>query len=268
MEDQSPPAPAPASAPAPALTPPIRINRGERDETNYKRDIFDNKSNIEYLEQNFGNADDVSLGIEIINHETNLPYMSREEIKKSPSGYKADIIIKFIQTNRVRYVSIKSLSGQKPSILNHTPRSASAFQTTLRACLDDIDILAREYIEKRSSGTIREDVKFCDLESSKDENIRRSFADMLIYFVFKGTGSKMSPKECDSILIINRDKTLTFIDCDTDEKKHNYVASFIDKCVVSFRNKGMPSTVTDVCIPWIYTNNINGKKCGSLHVRL
>jgi len=243
-------------------------NKGEKNEIFYKQLIFENKSNIDFLEENFSNAGNVSHGIEIINPVTNECYTTKEEIKKSVARSKADIIIKFNQTNKVRYISIKSLSGAKPSILNHTPRSAKAFKTNLHECISDIDLLANEYNNKRSNGIIGEDIQFCNLDSFKDENITKSFIKIITYFVFTGTGSRIDQNECDSILIINKNGTLTFIDCDTDEKKYNYIASIIDKCVISFRNKGMPTIINDDCLPWIYTNKLNGKKCGSIHVRL
>ena len=243
-------------------------NKGEKAEILYKQQIFENKSNLEFLEQNLGNAGDVSLGIEIINPNTNNPYTTKEEIKKTSASSKADIIIKFNQTNKVRYLSIKSLSGAKPSILNHTPRSAKVFQTTLQDCICDIDKLAKEYNHKRSNKEIGEDISFCKLESFQDENIKKSFIKTLSYFVFTGTGSRISKDVCDSILIINKDRSLTFIDCDTDEKKQLYISSIIDKCIISFRDKGMPTKMNDICLPWIYTNELNGKKCGSIHVRL
>jgi hypothetical protein len=67
--------------------------------------------------------------------QTKKPYTDINHIKKSHSGSKADISILFIKTNEIKYCSMKSLSGAKPSILNHTPRIAKVFQTELKITL-------------------------------------------------------------------------------------------------------------------------------------
>jgi len=243
-------------------------NKGEKDEIFYKQLIFENKSNIEFLLSIFGGTDDISLGIEIMNPNTKTFFLSKEEITKSSSKEKADIIVYFIRSQKFRYISMKSLSGAKPSILNHTPRSAKAFQTTLSDCISDIDRLANEYNLKRTNKEIGEDIPFCKLESFQDEKIKQSFIKLISYFVFTGTGSRVAENEIDSMLLINKDKTLIFIDCDTSEKKERYIGSIIDTCIISFREKGMPTIVTDTCLPWVYINDKTGKKCGSIHVRL
>jgi hypothetical protein len=242
------------------------LNKGEKDEIKYKKIIFENKNNIEFLTTIFGK--DACEGIEILNMQTNKPYTDINHIKKSPSGSKADIAILFIKINEIKYCSMKSLSGAKPSILNHTPRSAKIFQTELIQYLSYFDMIAREYNDKRTQKIIGEDIAFCKLESSNNEVIKEAFIKLLSYFVFTGSGSKRSPNQCDSILIINKTKSLIFIDCNTTEKKDNYIKSIIDKCIISFRDKGMPRKITDICVPWVYKNEKNGKLCGSIHVRL
>ena len=241
-------------------------NKGEKDEIKYKKIIFENKQNIEFLINIFG--EDACEGIEVINIQKKTPYTDINHIKKSPSGSKADIAILFIKTNEIKYCSMKSLSGAKPSILNHTPRSAKVFQTELNQYLPCFDIIAREYNDKRTQKQIGEDIAFCKLESSHNEEIREAFIKLLSYFVFTGSGSKRSINECNAILIINKDTTLSFIDCDTTEKKDNYIRSIIDKSIISFRDKGMPKKINDVSLPWVYKNEKNGKLCGSIHVRL
>jgi len=241
-------------------------NKGEKDEIKYKKIIFENKNNIEFLITNFG--EDAYEGIEVLDMQTKKPYTDINNIKKSPSGSKADIAILFIKTNKIKYCSMKSLSGAKPSILNHTPRSAKVFQTELIQYLSCFDMIAREYNDKRTQKTIGEDIAFCKLESSHNEVIREAFIKLLSYFVFTGSGSKRSPNQCDSILIINKNGTLSFIDCSTTEKKDNYIKSIVDKCIISFREKGMPKKINDICLPWVYKNEKNGKLCGSIHVRL
>jgi hypothetical protein len=242
------------------------LNKGEKDEIKYKKFIFENKKNIEFLTTIFG--EDACDGIEVISIQTKKPYTDISHIKKSPAGSKADIAILFIKTNEIKYCSMKSLSGAKPSILNHTPRTAKVFQNELNQYLPCFDIIAREYNDKRTQKIIGEDIAFCKLESSHNEVIREAFIKLLSYFVFTGSGSKRSPNQCDSILIINKNGTLSFIDCSTTEKKDNYIKSIVDKCIISFRDKGMPRKINDICLPWVYKNEKNGKQCGSIHVRL
>ena len=250
------------------ITPQEKGNKGEKNEIQCTKQIFENKDNYEYLTGIFGQ--EASSGIEIINPITNAPYTSVEQIKKAAARSKADLVIQFKQTERVRYISMKSMSGAKPSLLNHTPRSAKTFKTTLQPVLGGIDELAKEYNQKRTNKEIGEDVAFSKLQCFSDEHVKSCFVKMLSYFMFTGTGARLSQNECDSILIINTDNSITFIDCDTDEKKNMYVLSILHKCVISFRDKGMPKPdkIDDECLPWIYMNETNGKKCGSIHVRL
>ncbi len=242
-------------------------NKGEKCEIAIKKMLYERKNDIEFLVPTFGN--DACEGIEIINPSTKQPYTAANQIsKKAPSGSKADSIILFLHTRAMRYVSIKSLSGAKPSIVNHTRRSAYAFQILLQTSLAALDALAAEYIKRRTQKEIGEDIMFCKLDCYSDENIKANFIKTLSYFVFTGTGKGLSANECDSLLIVNKDNSLNFIDCSTAEKKANYINATIDKCVISFRNKGMLTKISDGCRPWIYTNETNGKPCGSIHVRL
>ena len=251
------------SLPLPEIS---KYNKGEKDEIKYKKTIFENKSNAEFLLNIFG--EDACQGVEVINLKTNIPYTDINHIKKSPPGSKADIAILFIKTNNIKYCSMKSLRGAKPSIVNHTPRSAKVFQTDLNEYVKYIDVIAAEYNDKRIQKLIGEDIIFCKLESSHKEEVREAFIKLLSYFVFTGSGSKRAVNPCDSILIITKDAAINFIDCSTSEQKDNYIRSHVNKCIISFRNKGMPSKITDICLPWVYKNEINGKQCGSIHVRL
>jgi hypothetical protein len=247
-----------------------KLNKGENDEIKYKKIIFENRENLEYLVPVFGA--DASDGIEIINPKTNTPYTDISQIKKADSFSKADMIILFKKTNETRYCSMKSLRGQRPTLLNHTHRNAKVFQTEMLDSLQYFDKIAAEYIDKRTQKKIGEDVAFSKLACLREKEIRESVVKLLSYFVFTGTGAKRSPKECDCILIIHKNGTLTFIDCDTDEKKTNYINTIIDTCIISFRNKGMPvpTKINLVHLPWIYTNesSCGGKQCGSIHIRL
>jgi hypothetical protein len=240
-------------------------NKGEKAETACKRMLFTRRADTEYLMTVFGQ--DACDGIELVDSATRQPYTDAESIKKAKSTSKADVSILLKHTNVVRHCSIKALVGAKPAILNHTPRSATAFQTELADCLPSLDLLASEYIAKRTRGEQGEDVAFSKLDVSADDTIKQNFMTALSYFVFRGTGSKRSPEECDAILIVEKDASLRFIDCDTDAKKQAYIETVVDKCVLSFRSKGMPTKIPTSCAPWIYVKD-DTKFCGSLHIRL
>ena len=128
-------------------------------------------------------------------------------------------------------------------------------------------MLAKEYINKRKEGVICEDVEIGKLYSYNDEKIKNSLIKMLIYFIFKGTGSKITKHECNSVLIINKDGSLSFILCETEKEKETYIQTIIEKSIISFRNKGMPKNTTEQCMPWVYVND-KGKSCGAIHIRL
>ena len=234
-------------------------NIGEKHEIDMKKILFMNQSNIAFLLLIFGLI--ASEGI-------TLPYISIEQIKKAGTRSKADLEIRFNKTGQIFYASIKSKKGASPAILNHTPRSAKVFQTgELKEILIFIDILVTEYIEKRKKGIFNEDVPITEFEGFNNTDVKNSFIKMLKYFTFKGTGSKLSPKECDSIIIGNKDDSLTFFQCVTEEEKESYINTIFEKCVISLRNKGMPKQTNEQCKPWVYTNEA-GKDCGSIHIRV
>jgi hypothetical protein len=241
-------------------------NKGEKDEIKYKKELFEKRMDINYCTALFGS--EAQEGIEVINIETRKPYENITDIKKSKSASKADTIIILRKTQKQLNISIKSKTGAKPSIINHTPRSANAFQNEyLKDDLCYLDILAKEYIDKRKEGVIGEDVEIGKLYSYNDEKIKNSLIKMLIYFTFKGTGRKITEHECNSVLIINKNGSLSFILCDTEKEKESYIQTIIEKSIISFRNKGMPKTTTEKCMPWVYVND-KGKECGAIHIRL
>jgi hypothetical protein len=241
-------------------------NKGEKDEIKYKKEFYEKRMDIPYCTALFGS--DGQEGIEVINIETGKPYKDINDIKKSKAASKADVVIILIKTQKRLNISMKSETGAKPSVINHTPRSANVFQSAyLKDELCYLDMLAKEYIDKRKEGTIREDVEIGKLFSFNDEKIKNSLIKMLIYFTFKGTGSKITEHECNSVLIINKNGSLSFILCDTEKEKETYIQTIIEKSIISFRNKGMPKNTTEPCMPWVYVND-KGKDCGAIHIRL
>ena len=176
-------------------------NKGEKDEIKYKKELFEKRMDIKYCTELFGS--EAQEGIEVINIETGKPYEDITDIKKSKSVSKADTIIILRKTQKQLNISIKSKKGAKPSIINHTPRSANAFQNEyLKDDLCYLDMLAKEYIDKRKEGVICEDVEIGKLYSYNDEKIKNSLIKILIYFTFKGTGSKITKHECSCLFFI------------------------------------------------------------------
>lgn len=173
----------------------LNKNNGEKDEIRCIKHIYSLiKTNSPELYKLFG----VKSNNEIImiNPATNKEY-DINEIVKTPSQYKADVIL---YLNTISFnVSIKSIRCSAVAIINHTHRNARVFKTTLNAELPYIDEYVAEYIKKRDSKIITEDISLTSLECFKDV-VKESIITMLVYFIFSGTGSQLSKLNCDSII--------------------------------------------------------------------
>jgi hypothetical protein len=240
-------------------------NIGEQDEYSFKKELFGKRMDISYCISLFGEK--AQKGIELV-ASTGQPYQDLYEIpKKAKSSSKCDLSILFKNTQEILHLSIKSKRGSNPSILNHTPRSANVFQHgPLKDDLIYLDMLAKEYHDKRTKGTISEDVKLSTLENYSIDHIKQSVFNLLIYFIFIGTGRQASTPSCNSIMILNKDTTKTFISCITQEEKETYVTSLIDHCILSFRHKGMRKRISEQDMPWV--GHYKNKNYGSIHIRL
>ena len=233
-------------------------NKGEQDEYSLKKELFNHRTNIEYCVNLFGEKG--RGGIELLD-PSGRPYETIKQLqRKAKSLSKVDVTVLLKGPNEPLYLSVKSSRGAKPSLLNHTPRSAEVFQHgPLKKDLLYLDLLAKEYHAKRTT----EDVKLSQFISNET---KQSILNMLVYFMFKGTGSRRSPQECNSILLMNKDGSKTFISCNTEEEKETYVLGVLDRCILSFRNKGMKKVPTEQDLPWIGT--YQNKGYGAIHVRL
>ena len=103
-----------------------------------------------------------------------------------------------------------------------------------------------------------------------DEKIKYDIKKTIAYFIFDGTGSGESKTNANSVLTY-KGTEISFLKCIDENQKMNYVNSIIDRCIISFRNKGMPKKITDNMKPLIYQdvkNDGNIKNKGSLHIRL
>ena len=226
----------------------------------------------EYCVSIFG--DKAQEGIEIINPINGRPYEHISEIpRKTKGASKSDITILLIKTQELRHISIKSMRGKEPSILNHTPRSANVFQVGhLKDEIINLDILAKEYhTERKKEGKDKkgEDIKLCKLTSyTANEDVKKSILTTLKYFIFSGTGTKKSNPECNAILVMKKDGSKTYNSCTTEEEKEAYIKNYIDldNCVLSFRNKGMRKKSLEQDMPWV--SQYGNKDCGAIHIRL
>ena len=248
-----------------------KFNIGEKDEIKTIKTLFklNEKHNYKKLIEIFGQ--EASEGIKLINFETENPYNDYQEITKTKSQYKSDVGIKMIKTNQIYYASIKSKSGAKCAIINHTHRKANVFQIgKLSGCLPNLDLIIKEYIDKRKSKKCNEDINLIKLESIIDNQNKKSVMEVLRYFIFDGTGKCLSKKSANSILIYNNGD-ISFKKYITIEDQLKYVESILPCCVMSLRNKAMPKITTDCHKPWIYDNvgqNGSIKSKGCLHIRI
>ena len=249
-----------------------RKNKGEKGEVYTIQHIYQLNKDMKYKElvEIFGNQ--ASEGITILDPITKHEIDDPENIKKAISSCKADCIIRINKTNQIFCASIKSKDGAKPAIMNHTHRGCNIFKENgiLHFILDNVDTFVKEYIDKRSTSKISEDVSIKMFETIKNETIFDSICKLLIYFSFQGTGKGPSILPADSIIIKEGDK-YSFIDCSDDMKKKEYIKTIFPNCVVSLRNKGMPTTFSDCHKPWLFKDT---KKDGlviekaALHIRL
>lgn len=158
-------------------------------------------------------------------------------IKKSPGGAKADAYI-----NGDGY-SLKSNNSAPPALVNHTTRPG--FERVANIVNVDISILDRiidNYWTLRKSGNIKEDILNSN-PLSPFYNYKEELRPVLNYFLFKGSGSKLSKYQADYILSV-----VNPLDVNTwkiyDES--NALDIIWDKLIFSLRaSKGMPSGYPD-----------------------
>jgi len=223
-------------------------NKGEKDEYNLKKKLFtlNKNGNFKELVEIFGLL--TYEGIELLNLQTGEEIKNIEDIEdKAGTNYKADTMIKIKSTGEMLYPSIKSMKGGKPTILNHTPRSAKIFQDggSLYHLKDEIDKVMRKYNEYRRAPGGTEEVKLSGrfLETLDEEDIN-TLVEVIRTFMFEATGQGLSKCPANSLLVINKDDTYTFIKLETKEKQNEYIIqnlSKFDMALVS--RKGLPKAI-------------------------
>ena len=243
-------------------------NKGDKGEKQCIQHCFDNQNNSIWCMKHFKE----SKSIKLIDPVTKKIIQSVEDIKKAPSGCKADILILLETSGEILYPSIKTTNCSPPSILNHTHRNARAFQSKLIKYLPYIDNTIKYYIEKRKAGTIAEDVKLLKLINycNNKNEVKYAWKKIISYFAFSGTGSKDSICPANSVLLWDGNK-IKFYDCKTEEQKESYIESILSKdlFVISIRKKAMPKHICDEHMPWIFEHIVGDeiKIKGCLSIR-
>lgn len=245
------------------------MNKGENGEICVIKMLITIKDDYKKLINIFG--EDAVNGIEIYNMTTLEPISNINSITKSKSISKSDCLIKIKKINKFIYISIKCHHGSSPSIINHTPRSAKVFQinNVLYSELNNLDKLIELLNIYRKEGIVGEDICINKIVISDD--IKNSLISTIRYFMFDGSGSKLSKYPCTAILEVTKPSdilTYKYTLCDTINSQHAYINSIYDRVVISMRDKGMPTKRNILCEPWIFKHNKQNiiKYKGSLHI--
>lgn len=179
---------------------------------------------------------------------------------KAPTGSKADVYV------NDSGISVKSHRGANPAFLNHTHRAGF-----LKVCervgvsIEELDLIVKEYWEKRKAGIIREDVSNSD-PNSPFVNHLEYLKPIMNYFLFTGTAQKDSPYPAEFIL----DFTDPLDESSWKFSKDEYLDDNWEHIIFSVRSKGMPDSNPNVIDataikPWVEC--ADGKYKGSLHGR-
>jgi len=250
------------------------LNKGEKDEILLMIELFHLNQTKQYdkLVNIFG--DEASDGIDILSMDTsnNEVVTDINTLSKAKGTYKSDCIIKMHKTDYAYYASIKSKNCANPAILNHTPRTAKVFKQDgiLNEYIGNLDIVIKEYIDKRKENVIREDTSINKLESLENSSIKSDFMNVLSYFVFEGSGKGESVYKANSMLYYECGKII-FTKCRNTEEKREYIENIYNNIIISLRDKGMPKNNDEYCHPWVFTDCKNDgtvKYKGSLHIRI
>lgn len=154
-------------------------------------------------------------------------------IEKAATGAKADVFI------NGRGVSLKSLRAAPAALVNHTSRPGFEFAcNNTGISIDILDSIIEDYWKLRIKGVITEDTKIADL-NCPFKPYKEYLKPILEYFLFSGTGSKLSSYPAD--YIIEFDSPFDFNSFRKLTKK-DAVESVWPKLIFSLRaKKGMPS---------------------------
>ena len=200
-----------------------KCNKGEKDERLCQLDLlyFNKTKQYDKLVNIFG--EEASEGIKIINMNTELPYTNFNEIQKTKSCFKADSKIIMNMNNYTYSPSIKSKTCARPTIINHTARTAKVFQEQgkLYKHKNSLDQILEEYINKRNNNIIGEDASVLKLYILQNNLIKEDFKEIISYFLFDGTGKGDNAYPADSIIYYYGENDIKFIKCINNIEKKN-----------------------------------------------
>ncbi len=153
-------------------------------------------------------------------------------INKAPTGAKADVYI------NGEGVSLKSLAAAPAALVNHTARPGFEFACSkAKTSIGDLDKIVDDYWDKRINGIITEDTRMTDV-NCPFRGHKEYMRPILEYFLFEGTGSKVSDFPADYIIEFSNP-----LDEATYRKltKKDAVNDVWPKLIFSLRSKkGMP----------------------------
>jgi hypothetical protein len=186
-------------------------------------------------------------------------------ISKSGPYSKADVFI-----NSKGY-SLKYTSAMPPALINHTRRTGWEFAGKHKGVnLNKLDLIIDEYWNKRSSGLIGEDVVNTDPNSPFAANYS-TLLPFLEYFIFEGTGSRLSIHPASEVIEFSNPCQISTWDL---LNTNNLIQTIWPRLVFSMRSgKGMPLDINAVSsiekssiLKW--ARQMQGSLKGALHVRI
>lgn len=192
-------------------------------------------------------------------------FCNEHGISKSGPYSKADIFI-----NGKGY-SLKYTSAMPPALINHTRRSGWEFAAKQKGVnLNQLDLIIDDYWSKRNTGLIGEDVANTD-PNSPFANHFSTLMPFLEYFIFEGTGSRLSVHPASEVIEFSDPCQLTTWDL---LNRNNLIKNIWPRLVFSMRSgKGMPSdmnriTEREKSSVLIWARQMQGSLKGALHVRI
>ena len=250
------------------------MNIGERDEVLAKLVLIYLRDKRQFVSVSVGGKECKSLpyninidDLKLLNDDKLVSIAKYCGCFKSPSSHKADVAVNGYG------ISLKSMRGMPPAIINHTSR-VGGYRVCTNNCSEGtqelLDNAVKEYHHLRKEGIINEDV--CNESThSPFRKYKDEFRSFINHFVFRGTGARDSKFPAEYVVDVDDP-----FDTNTwkvyDES--NFVDENWDKFVFSMRSsKGMGkypnvSKERKDCMSVWAEEHIMGKYSGAIHVRM
>ncbi|MFN5496725.1 MAG: hypothetical protein ACK5C3_09140 [bacterium] len=190
------------------------------------------------------------------------------DVTKASGVEKADVHVNGIG------VSLKSHRKAPPALVNHTTRPGWQFAArNAGVTIDSVDRAVELYWQQRQAGTIREDV-LNDGPASPFWSARTELTSLLKYFMFEGTGTRLSAAPAAVVLEFTDPTDLSTWVC---REPATVVDELWSRLVFSLRSdKGMPKNYPNVSPRYAKTKSSiarwtvywQNEYRGALHVRV